>query len=134
MNNYTPTTTAQLFYVIGRSAGVNLDFGTSRYPLSPLGLLRVQVCLLRQQAGSVLPATLRSSTRTLHRNQGRREERRGVLLCFIDKSQRPEYLLLTEYRATPTICVGTVLGSPVQDCIHFCSTISHRMEKTPSSI
>jgi len=103
--NYTPTTTAQLCYVIGRSAGVHLDFGTSRYPLSPLGLLPVQACLLWQHAGSVLPATLRSSSRTLHGNQGRRGERKGVLLWLIDKSQRPEYLLLTEYRATPTMCV-----------------------------
>jgi len=76
MVNYTPTTTAQLYYVIIRSAGVNLDFGTSRYTLSLLGLLRVQVCLLWQHARSVLPPTLSSNRRTLHGNQGRREERK----------------------------------------------------------
>jgi len=46
----------------------------------------VQVYLLGQQAGSILPATLRSSRRTLHGYQGRREERKGVLLWLIDKA------------------------------------------------
>jgi hypothetical protein len=128
-----PQLTARLSSMSSRSAGVNLDFRTSRHPLCPLGPLQEQ-SLLWQQAGRILPGSLRSSMRRIHGNQSRREERQGVLLWFIGKSSGTEYLLLAESTATPTMCIWTLLGSLICDHSHFLSIISNWKEKTPSSI